>query len=136
MSANTAGIFKLRVTRYFDVSRRARVRFGRLDKRAADIPALHGRLDVPALDKRHWRRRAAWRVCAVVQFQEANEAALDVGHEHNRQLEPVLEIVARLEFVIREGTRPERIAQTRPVGSIVLDNRPDFHRGSAKGSRE
>ena len=84
MRVDTAGVLQLGVAGDFDVSGSSRVRFGGVDECPPDIPAAYGRLDVPALDKRRGRRRAAGCLLAIVQLQKPDEAAVHLRHEHDR----------------------------------------------------
>src|SRR5688500_10139887 len=109
------------------VSLRAHAGVGGIDERSPDTSSLQRRFDVPALDERHRRGPAAGRVLAIVQFEEADDSAIDLCDKDNRSLSRLLEILPGLSVVIRKAPGPQGVAQANPVDAVALNDLANRH---------
>src|SRR3954452_20851954 len=132
---DAAGVVQLSVARDFAMAPGACARFGGVHQGAANALPAHRRLDVPALDKRYRRRRAAWCVVAVIELEKSDQPAAGVRDEDNRPFGTCFKIPSRFNVVIRERTRPQRVTQAHPVGAVVFGDVADLHTGSERYSR-
>ena len=111
----------------FIVAERARTRLRRFNERPPDTLPLESRFNAPSLDERHRRRSASWRVLAEIHLQKSDHAAVDFGDEDYRVLLVFGKVSARLDFVIREGVRPQLIAEPHPILSVAFDDFANCH---------
>src|SRR5437660_8945351 len=128
MRGDAVGVVDLGVARNLVVAQSARPGFSGLNQGPPNAPAAHSWIDVPPLDERHRRGLAALGVLPMVEFQEPDEPPINLGHNGDGPIVSFVEIPLRLRIVVREGTWPQRVAHSEPVGSVARDNLPNSHR--------